>query len=313
MEETVGAPLRETPTGSVQSFRAELSERGFATAPSFFSPQLITEFTELFDGLDVDPEQPFFASCNDAERSAARRVDLELKARLAPLVDELVPGQVPFLGSFVAKGRFVDGPMDFHQDLTYVDERCFRSITVWVPLVDVDDVSGMLEVVPGSHRWSTASRPGGTAPLATAPLQEELKELAVGLPVKAGDVVVFDSALIHGSAPNRGGVVRPAVVVGFVPAEAQLVHFHQEDDGPLRCFEIDEAFFTTQPFRARPVGYPEIEPRGRRLDSADLAAAIGGIRAEPAPAEDESPRSIPGRLRRRVATLVGAVGAARQR
>ena len=51
-----------------------------------------------------------------------------------------------------------DGAMGTHQDWTFVDERRFRSVTVWCPLVDVEQRNGALELLPGSHRILTHAR-----------------------------------------------------------------------------------------------------------------------------------------------------------
>lgn len=255
---------------------AEVRSRGFAVVdlPDFFDPLALRA---MFDRLEVPAERGFFASCNDAERRIARDVDLALKHAVAPLARTFLPGQVPFLASFVSKGALHGGPMDFHQDLTYVDERLHRTTMIWIPLVDVDERSGALEIVPGSHRWSSKLRAGGTGPLPTADLQAELREMAETVPARVGTAVLFDNAVIHGSAPNQAAHVRPAAAVAFAPRGVELLHVHRDEGAPAAAFCVDEAFFTTQTFRARPVGYREIPLWGDLLTPADLCAAVRRI------------------------------------
>lgn len=267
----------------------ELAERGYLTVP-VLPGAVVQELRSWFDELSVPTDAPFYVSCNDAERAVARDVDLRLKERLGPVCEQLLPGHVPFLASFVSKGARVEGTMELHQDLTYVDERHHRSVMIWIPLVDVDDGSGALDLIPGSHRWTTELRPGGTAGLPTTPLQDRLAPLGESVAVPAGTAVVFDNALVHGSSGNDTDRVRPAIAIACAPAEATLVHFHREGDGPLRGFEIDEAFFTTQPFRARPEGYPEIEPWDRALEPGDLLQAVDPSAEPTAPTSVAEPR-----------------------
>ena len=245
-----------------------LSDWGTTACPTF------TALRDVARSLEPTEDFDFFASCNDAPRPVAREVDLRLKALVAPVVSALLVDHTPFLAAIVCKAGRVGGSMDLHQDLTYLDERSYRSVMAWIPLVDVREDSGALEFVPGSHRWSDAIRPSGTAELATAPLQDRLVERARLQPASGGDVIFFDNGVIHGSTANRSPVVRPAVAVAFVPRAASLKVGFREEGGPLEAFRIDEAFFTTQPFRSRPQGYRELEPWVEALRPEDLETAM---------------------------------------
>jgi len=261
---------------------AELTERGWVTVPLLGADQL-RALEAVFAEAGVDESLDFTATCNDPPRPVARHVDLALKELVAPMVADLLADHEPFLAAFVTKGGATSAAMALHQDLTYVDEREHRSVMVWIPLVDVDERSGALTVVDGSHRWSDHLRAGGHGPLATVPLQEALAPLAHAVPMRAGEAIVFDHALIHGSAPNDAPRTRAAVAVAFAPTAARLVHFHRDDEGPVAGFEIDESFFCTNEFRARPAGPPTVEPWAPVLEAADLQAALVGRGIAPVP------------------------------
>jgi len=53
--------------------------------------------------------------------------------------------------------------MCVHQDMTLVDESKFSGINIWVPLVDLTEKNGVLQVLPGSHRIFPRYR-GSTIP-----------------------------------------------------------------------------------------------------------------------------------------------------
>ena len=93
--------------------------------------------------------------------------------------------------------------------------------------------------------------------------------------LRSGQALAFDPATVHGSVPNRSSARRPAFTIAVVPTGAQLVHYHEADDGRLEGFIVDDAFFTTNPYRTRPMGYPTFEPTGRSLGEDDLRTALG--------------------------------------
>ena len=149
-----------------------------------------------------------------------------------------------FIAGYLHKGA-ASGEVDFHQDLTYTDERVARAVILWVPLVDVEPSNGAIRAVRGSHTWTSGIRPGGGdwSPLDT--LQTELLECSEPIPMSAGTALAWDPALIHGSSANDGVDSRPALAIGIVPQDADLLHFHRAHGGPTEGFAIADDFFVT--------------------------------------------------------------------
>jgi ectoine hydroxylase-related dioxygenase (phytanoyl-CoA dioxygenase family) len=107
----------------------------------------------------------------------------------------------------------------WHQDYPYTQDS-EDGLTYWIPLHDCDDREGTLQLAPGSHKMGILPlRP--TDPRADSPaLGYELAEPAVlerfprlRLPVRAGDVLVFSTLLLHAGDSNRSGRARWALQV----------------------------------------------------------------------------------------------------
>jgi len=130
--------------------------------------------------------------------------------------------------------------------------------------------------VPGSHRAIHGLRGSGDFPSPVEGIEAELlARHAVPVPLTAGEALVYDAALVHGSGPNRSGRPRPVAAVAVAPATAPLVHFHREGDGPVEGYAIDADYYTAQDFGTRPHGYAPYVPWDeavRRLDPAELPA-----------------------------------------
>jgi phytanoyl-CoA hydroxylase len=80
------------------------------------------------------------------------------------------------------------------------------AITIWVPLVDIDERLGALEVIPGSHKWGLLESEG------VSYYGKISKEMTAGefLPVvvERGDALVFSSFLVHRSGTNSTESIR---------------------------------------------------------------------------------------------------------
>jgi hypothetical protein len=178
---------------------------------------------------------------------------------MGPAADRVLPGFTPFLAAFIFKGA-EGGEVGLHPDWTYTDERRHRTYLYWCPLVDTDADNGTLRVVPGTHRLVTGLRGSGDFAAVTEGVEELLLERSVSVPLRVGEAIVYDAALIHGSPPNRTPAPRPAAAMAVAPVDAELVHFHRPVDGPITGYEIDESWYTVQPFGEAPHGYPTLDP-----------------------------------------------------
>jgi len=109
----------------------------------------------------------------------------------------------------------------WHQDAYYLKDWSPDDgpvLTCWMPLVPVDERSGCLQMLPGSHRVGLLparydeyllrnSRPetiGGLTP--------------VSVPVRPGDVVVFTDLTVHQALMNESAHVRWSVDIRFARA-----------------------------------------------------------------------------------------------
>ncbi len=133
-------------------------------------------------------------------------------------------------------------PQEFpwHQDNGYTFIEPQQYLTLWIPLVDVDEENGCPWIAPGVHRLGTLQHwvsDIGLVCLTSAPG-------AVAAPARAGDIVVFSSLAPHRTGPNlRQDTVRKAYILQYAPdgavtrlADGQVLA--QSD--PVRQFKILE-------------------------------------------------------------------------
>lgn len=134
--------------------------------------------------------------------------------------------------------------MSAHEDGTFVDPRDGRTAAVWIPLVDcaAEDRNGGIAVLPRSHRMVSTCA-GANVPEWFAPYRAHLSERLVPVPVRAGEGVMWDTRLLHGSPPNESERSRIVVVAVLSPKGADLIHIEATGRTGRRSYTVDEAFF----------------------------------------------------------------------
>jgi phytanoyl-CoA hydroxylase len=127
----------------------------------------------------------------------------------------------------------------WHQDNGYTFIEPQQYLTLWIPLVDVDEENGCPWIAPGRHRLGTLEH--WTTPIGFKCLDDVSD--AVSVPAKAGDVIAFSSLAPHRTGPNRRtGSIRKAYILQYAPDGAHTVKDGVEaaQNDPERQFTILE-------------------------------------------------------------------------
>src|SRR5258708_29709704 len=91
-----------------------------------------------------------------------------------------------------------------HQDHPYGPIAEDRTLSAWIPLMDIDDETGCMGYAPGSHRGPRAYVNIFTEPGSGTKLLEQFAPMApVFVPGRAGDVIFHHGSTAHLAKPNR--------------------------------------------------------------------------------------------------------------
>jgi phytanoyl-CoA hydroxylase len=126
----------------------------------------------------------------------------------------------------------------WHQDNGYTFVEPQQYLTLWIPLVDVDEENGCPWIAPRRHKLGTLDH--WPTPIGFQCL-EEIDD-AVCVPAKAGDVIAFSSLAPHGTGPNlKKGSVRKAYILQYAPDGAYTIRDGvRAQNDPERQFKILE-------------------------------------------------------------------------
>lgn len=228
---------------SADDLNQHLRDQGFAVV-RLIDDGAVRDLRHAFHALDIDPPAGGFHATmhlDDADRKHA--ISEDLKGVLGPAIGRILPDHAPLFANFIVKYPHNTHQVGIHRDWTYVDEARHRSVNVWTALADTDQRNGCLWAVAGSHRDAgLRATPFDVDEFAGR--EETIHAASVAVPLRAGEALVYDSALIHYSLRNETDAPRPAVGCVCIPEGAMPVHWFREPDGRLVRYDAPSAFFS---------------------------------------------------------------------
>ena len=146
--------------------------------------------------------------------------DLVRHGAILDALEPLLGPEISFNGDYHLRPKLPDSTytaFPLHQDSQYYGPETghILVITIWIPLIDVDQENGCLWVIPGSHRWGLL--PGARRADQNMVSFEDVERRGtpVPLPMRCGDFLAFHNLTFHASKVNRSDQVRWSVDVRF--------------------------------------------------------------------------------------------------
>lgn len=148
-----------------------------------------------------------WATTSKITRNVSKLLDDKIKKQLEFLLNSRVTLKK---SNIICKTHELVDAIPFHQDISYSIDDPYH-FSVWVALNDVDSQSAPLQIIKNSHTWPISSAVDYWSPYFTDQFDYKNKELEI-LTVQAGDAIIFDSRLYHGSDINYSTKERFAYV-----------------------------------------------------------------------------------------------------
>lgn len=220
-------------------------KQGFFTVP-FISEEEVKQLDELFNSLHPDlPQQGFVSGSYSSDFSYKKKASDEVVKIFTKHYERLFTNYQPFGAAFLFKMPSQSSELAIHQDWTIVDEEKFVALNCWVPLTDVNENNGALQVVPGSHYDSFKTLRAPTLPFFFSGNDDIVIKESVPMCVKAGEAVILNQSVIHYSPPNRSDKIRKAITAG-VKSKGAPMKFHYSDssknNSQVEVFDMPEDF-----------------------------------------------------------------------
>ena len=222
-----------------QKFVDEITENGFAVIPNLLSPEQIQKcrdeieyvFDQAFEANNLPYEK---ISSLDEKFKKLKSLDRTVQGRvydLLPFVDCIAQVSATQLVLDIAKGYFQtptllidkrrvridddtnERSLPIHQEGNMISK---NNLTLWMPLSDVEENTGAIKVIPGSHKKGYLRHKFYKDGSYNGIVEEDLDiENIQTLPIKAGHALFFLGTLNHGSGPNLSPRVRWTFIMRF--------------------------------------------------------------------------------------------------
>jgi hypothetical protein len=157
-------------------------------------------------------------------------------------------------GAYQVKPPHAESDLLIHQDSTVIDEESDYCLFVWIPFCDVTMENGVISFLGGSHLWGNTQRSLGV-PWQFKNNIKTLYKYVKPVTIKAGDVLVFDPACIHSSAPNLSKEIRHAITITVLRKNYQLVYYFLNKElgkGLIEKYYVNENFYYDYDFISKP-------------------------------------------------------------
>lgn len=201
-----------------------LEKEGFLVSKKILSTNQATQYLELIkininkaaSELEVTMEE--YLSCTGRWATASpitMSISVLLEDKIKEYLENLLQTNIFCKKSNVICKTFeLIDPIPFHQDISYSANDPYH-FSVWLSLNDVDEDSAPLQIVQNSHKCKVESAVDFWSPYFVDKHNIDNKNIK-SVTVQAGDAIIFDSKLWHGSNINHSRKDRFAYVTRWV-------------------------------------------------------------------------------------------------
>jgi hypothetical protein len=119
--------------------------------------------------------------------------------------------------------------VSWHQDGTYFGLEPNEQITAWIALTDATPEMGCVKIIPGSHvigqrPHKDTSTPGNLLSRGqTIEARLDFNQYVM-MPLRAGQISLHHTHIVHSSEPNRTTERRIGIGVSYIPPQCRLVN-----------------------------------------------------------------------------------------
>jgi hypothetical protein len=187
----------------------KLNEDGFVII-DFLNESELQRLNKFYEDVHPDSVNGFYTSTFSKNTEYRKEVDQFIQSEMQRGLENYFFDYKVHCGSFIVKGTDEKSKLNMHQDMTLVDESIYTGVNIWIPLVDLNEKNGAIEVLPKSHRLFKTYR-GASIPDIYDGIEKSVYKIMKPCYLKSGRAIVFDQSIIHCSPSNKSEKPRPVI------------------------------------------------------------------------------------------------------
>ena len=207
--------------------KAQFDRDGYIKNLPVFAPEGVAELQKMFDEWSGRlPKEIDINRVNMWHKASCSFSRLCHTSAILDYIEDVVgPNFYQWGGQFFVKYPHDGSEVPWHQDCQYWPLSPKRTVTAWLAIYDTDADNAALQVIRGSHKKGLFKHHINDAAhlVLRRELDADLVDEAniVTLDMKAGEISLHDSGLVHGSGPNRSDRRRCGITIRFCPTEVK--------------------------------------------------------------------------------------------
>lgn len=239
----------------------EIENRGYSLVQNAISENDLNFLTKAFEQLQNFPEY----NINDKFQNSGRFQSPEIRRFVMNTIETFSKQLLPKLfnpdiydenttGAFQIKPPSKNSALNPHQDSPVIDELQHSGLFVWIPLCDITEKNGPVCVLPRSHRWGNHQR-SLNVPWVFEEHTKTLWKYMKPVYMKKGDILCWDTALIHASSPNLTKETRVAITTTILPKNFEMVDYFKDNKTPkgkIEKYKVEKNFWESSNIMDRP-------------------------------------------------------------
>lgn len=228
---------------------SDFSRNGFLVIQSFLNNTQLQKLQDLYQNSQLNNTKgKMYSNIEDRSLDESLYIEQQVLAICQTSIEQYFTKYKVAGASFLIKGTGKNSDSQLHQDWNIVDEAKDKSLVIWIPLVDVDEQNGCLQVVPGSHKWFRSIRSSNIDSIHLK-FDYKLNPFIRAVPLKMKDAAVYIISTFHGSKPNITSIDRPAIAISLIDDKAGFIHYVKGKDGNVNIVQCSNEFMYSKYFR----------------------------------------------------------------
>ena len=225
---TASQQSAETPLRRLTEAQVEQYQRcGYIKNLSVIDASEISTLQASFEKLAARlPDGTDINQVNMWHKCSRTFYDLSRHPAILDYVEDLIgPDFFQWAGQFFVKYPGDGSEVPWHQDAQYWPLSPQQTVSVWLAVYDTDTNNAAMQVVSGSHRRGQFVHHTNNNPHLVLDQEADISncqpEDIVTIDLKAGEISLHDSGLLHGSGPNQSQRMRCGMTMRFAPTCVQ--------------------------------------------------------------------------------------------
>ena len=226
----------------------EINRDGFIVIKNFLNSVELENLINKYHAIQEDKEINTTFSSYEGDNLFKRKfINEAIKFAIKRSVNENLINYKPLTGVFISKPKNnINTKIKLHFDSNCIEEENHESVVLWIPLHEVNEQNGALQVFKGSHQFMSKIRPFG-APFCYEKYYDFFEQhFITPICLNAGDALLFFNRTLHFSDINISESERIAFRIDLIPNELNAIQYFYEKGMPknkVKVFKIDDNYY----------------------------------------------------------------------